>query len=110
VRGERSELVSIAADAGQLYTATIPFGNDTDNNVRNSVLAVMRPSKPHKMPHKLWDLVQDCWAQDPGARPGMSEAVNRLARMREAESKRKETADTSEYQTRHQHALALRRL
>jgi hypothetical protein len=49
------------------------------------------------MPHKLWDLVQDCWAQDPGARPRMFEVVNRLARMREAESRRKETADTSEH-------------
>jgi hypothetical protein len=97
VRGKRRAQPSIAADAGQLYTATLPFGNDTDGNVRRSVLAGMRPSKPHKMPHKLWDLVQDCWAQDPGARPRMFEVVNRLARMREAESRRKETADTSEH-------------
>jgi hypothetical protein len=45
-----------------------------------------RPSKPNKMAEELWQLVDDCWKQDPLERPDMGEVVRRLEQLIELES------------------------
>ena len=43
-----------------------------------------RPSLPPGMPASLAKIVADCWAQDPGARPSMVDAVADLGALMEA--------------------------
>ncbi len=41
-----------------------------------------RPAQPASVPNAVWDLITDCWHQDPLCRPPMSAVEQRLRELR----------------------------
>ena len=75
---------------GQLYTLHSPFGSDGPAVVQ--VLQNKRPKRPRAerdgldMPEALWNLVQQCWSADAGARPTIAVVTFVLGTMQERAS------------------------
>ena len=55
-------------------------------DVRDAVLAGVRPSSPRGMDRSYGDLMRECWACEPSLRPSFSEVVQRLARLSQTTS------------------------
>ncbi|KAJ7606524.1 hypothetical protein FB45DRAFT_949938, partial [Roridomyces roridus] len=62
-----------------MLTGKPPFAElYMDGAVIQAVLAGRRPSRPASCPDGLWDLLQDCWEEQPDSRPPISQVVERL--------------------------------
>ena len=56
----------------------VPFYDDSPDDIRRHVLAGERPPVPLGWPRPLAQLVTDCWAEAPTARPSMDKVLDRL--------------------------------
>lgn len=50
----------------------------TDGVLINFITSGKRPPIPSYVPEPISTLIQDCWSQDPQARPGFAEIAERL--------------------------------
>ena len=82
---EATDIYSLAMTIIEIYTSSSPFHqqrHDYDVEVALSVQA--RPSRPdvvgdlHGIDDYLWDIIQECWAQEPSHRPSASDVKQRL--------------------------------
>jgi serine/threonine protein kinase len=51
----------------------------TDPGREQKVAGGMRFRRPRAIPDSLWELVVECWRQDPASRPGFDDVVSRLS-------------------------------
>lgn len=51
------------------------------NEVRDAVLAGVRPSNQIGMTGSYGELMKECWARDPSLRPAFTEIVQRIGRI-----------------------------
>lgn len=70
-------------------TSSMPFDSrHSIGDIIDTIDAGGRPSRPnrklihHGLDDRLWFLITRCWAQDPKARPSMSEVLRELEDMR----------------------------
>jgi peroxidase len=71
-----------------LYTRSEPWTElKRQWDIPRNVIKGKRPAIPDDCPENFAELIQDCWAQDPDARPEMAEVAKRLEEMFEAELK-----------------------
>ncbi|WVR08680.1 hypothetical protein IAU60_005738 [Kwoniella sp. DSM 27419] len=65
----------------EIITDMVPFGHVDDSIVRKAVQNGERPEQPADVDHRLWDLVERCWAQDSSSRPTFAEILTELEGM-----------------------------
>ncbi|KAJ6487044.1 kinase-like domain-containing protein, partial [Mycena sanguinolenta] len=76
----QSDIFAFACVAYELLTGNLPFQGLHTNAVRKAVLAGSRPSPTASCANypALWDLIQDCWREQPEMRPTAAQVVERL--------------------------------
>ncbi|KIM71467.1 hypothetical protein PILCRDRAFT_830314 [Piloderma croceum F 1598] len=70
-----SDVFSFSMFAVELLTKKCPFYHrKKDTEVIREIIKGLRPYKPTESPlaDQLWPILQECWAQAPGDRPGIS--------------------------------------
>ncbi|KAL2917310.1 hypothetical protein HK105_202974 [Polyrhizophydium stewartii] len=74
-----SDVFSFAMTAAQILTGEVPFVEE-----RNDAIVVEwikdgeRPDRPSGIADVLWQIIDDCWHQDPAARPTFRQVALRL--------------------------------
>ncbi|KAJ7575155.1 kinase-like domain-containing protein, partial [Mycena floridula] len=65
------DIYAFACTVVEIYTLKPPFHHISgrDVAVMNQVIAGKRPDRPDGISDGLWRLTQQCWSQDPAARP-----------------------------------------
>nr|KAJ3419815.1 Leucine-rich repeat serine/threonine-protein kinase 2 [Polyrhizophydium stewartii] len=77
-----SDVFAFAMMAVEVLTGDVPFGADVSSNeVVAKIKAGERPARPDGVPDALWQVVEECWQQDPGARPSFAAVVERLKQL-----------------------------
>ncbi|KAH8107749.1 kinase-like domain-containing protein, partial [Cristinia sonorae] len=80
-----TDVFSFASTCLELFTGKVPFSKvDRTADVARIVINGERPSRPicsdciHQFPDTVWELMQDCWLQNPSERPKMSTVTSLL--------------------------------
>eukprot|EP00842_Homolaphlyctis_polyrhiza_P004780 jgi/Hompol1/5302/HPOL_004321-RA len=74
-----SDVFAFAMTCIEILTGRPPFVEaPEDDVVREWIKDGERPDRPENVHDKLWDLLSDCWDQNPLNRPNFSEIVRRL--------------------------------
>ncbi|KAL2918548.1 U1 snRNP protein [Polyrhizophydium stewartii] len=74
-----SDIFSFAMTAVEILTGKYPFPElERDEQVRAVIMKGQRPPRPDNTPDGLWELIQDCWNQDPDKRPSFVQIVRTL--------------------------------
>nr|KAJ3417961.1 hypothetical protein HK105_000548 [Polyrhizophydium stewartii] len=77
-----SDVFSFAMTAVEVLTGDVPFGSSvTGHEALVKIKSGERPFRPHGLPEALWQIIEDCWQQDPAARPSFSQVVERLEKL-----------------------------
>lgn len=67
-----------------MYTGELPYFKLTDNQIIYAVtFRGSRPTLPEDdqtrgLNDKIWNLLEDCWEEDPSERPTITQAMDRL--------------------------------
>ncbi|OCF36028.1 TKL/TKL-CCIN protein kinase [Kwoniella heveanensis BCC8398] len=78
------DVYSFAMTVFQLYSGEIPFAILDANGVRSSILEGIRPPKLDNIPAPMWNLLTQCWAEDPHQRPKFEAISQKLEAMYKA--------------------------
>ncbi|KAJ6521959.1 kinase-like domain-containing protein [Mycena vulgaris] len=112
----RSDIYAFAAVAYELLTRTPPFPDlRTDGAVVTAVLEGRRPPRPKSCSgtpslDALWNLLQNCWEEQPAMRPTAAQIIERLMGPDIQATKTQSTADWDElFTSRFRRYLASRR-
>nr|KAJ3418032.1 hypothetical protein HK105_000453 [Polyrhizophydium stewartii] len=74
-----SDVFAFAMTAFQILTGKVPFAEEmADDVVKDWIKDGERPTRPRGVPDVLWQIVEDCWAHDPEARPTFRNIAARL--------------------------------
>nr|KAJ3421023.1 hypothetical protein HK105_004702 [Polyrhizophydium stewartii] len=77
-----SDVFSFAMTAVEVLTGDVPFGSSvTGHEALVKIKSGERPFRPHGLPEALWQIIEDCWQQDPAARPSFAQVVERLEKL-----------------------------
>ncbi|KAL2918541.1 hypothetical protein HK105_201942 [Polyrhizophydium stewartii] len=70
------DLFAFAMTAVEILTGRVPFADQhNDKTVGNMIKRNKRPNRPEKVPDQLWSVIEDCWHENPSARPTFAEVV-----------------------------------
>jgi hypothetical protein len=61
-----------------MATQTVPYEKEPAEKMARKIVEGKRPSIPRKVPSSLRDLIQKCWAEDPGQRPTWAQIIGRF--------------------------------
>ena len=75
---EPTDVFSFAMLAVEVFTGNHPFPDIKGINFALAILAGNRPARPKNIPDDVWELVEKCWNDNPGARPEIGDVVKRL--------------------------------
>ncbi|THH29005.1 hypothetical protein EUX98_g5186 [Antrodiella citrinella] len=82
------DIYSYAMTCIELYSAQKPFGMLNSKQITGRLFKGLRPVRPtrpvneskvQEMPDAIWDLICECWDEEPNKRPAMSKVVDRVA-------------------------------
>nr|KAJ3419755.1 hypothetical protein HK105_006542 [Polyrhizophydium stewartii] len=77
-----SDVFAFAMTAYQVLTGTVPFNEESaDDIVKEWIKDGERPDKHANIPDDLWQIIEDCWAQDPNQRPTFARVAQALDAM-----------------------------
>ncbi|KAF9511980.1 hypothetical protein BS47DRAFT_1346143 [Hydnum rufescens UP504] len=80
---EATDIYSFAMTTIEIYTGSWPFPH-LRHNVEAALPGQGRPGRPgadgisHCIDDTLWDIIQECWAEEPARRPSARDAMERL--------------------------------
>ncbi|KAF9791978.1 kinase-like domain-containing protein, partial [Thelephora terrestris] len=71
---EKADVFSFAMVMVEVFTGRVPFFPESDSVARSAVNRGERPERPAHtgLTDKLWELIEQCWHEDPAKRPKMS--------------------------------------
>ncbi|KAL2915698.1 U1 snRNP protein [Polyrhizophydium stewartii] len=77
-----SDVFSFAMTAVEVLTGDVPFGRSVAGySALAKIKAGERPSRPDGVSDALWQIIVDCWQQDPTVRPPFAQVVARLEKL-----------------------------
>jgi serine/threonine protein kinase len=65
----------------ELYSQKKPWREVQSTKIREKILIGERPVVPDTIPRAIQELINECWQQDPLARPDMAQVLDKLHRL-----------------------------
>ncbi|KAL5040368.1 hypothetical protein BDV3_006530 [Batrachochytrium dendrobatidis] len=77
---QSSDTFGFAMTCWEIITGHVPFAEERENDiVKDWIKDGERPDRPENIPDVLWDVITDCWHQDPEMRPSFENIMTRLS-------------------------------
>eukprot|EP00842_Homolaphlyctis_polyrhiza_P003491 jgi/Hompol1/4142/HPOL_006941-RA len=74
-----TDVFSFAMTAYEILTGTVPFAEERiETIVKDWIRDGERPNRPEGVSDTLWDIIVECWHQDPAQRPKFADVVRRI--------------------------------
>ncbi|KAJ7815920.1 kinase-like domain-containing protein [Mycena leptocephala] len=74
-----SDVYAFSCVCYEIFTGDLPFCDlPKDSAVMFKVIEGQRPRRSLSIPNDVWDLMEECWKEDPAARPSAKRIVSRL--------------------------------
>lgn len=86
-----TDIYAFAMVLYELATHQIPFQGLKDGQIIIKILSAMRPKIPENIPQAYSELMVLCWDHNPGSRPKMDAAINKLSNLKIIEASKKQT-------------------